>query len=54
MKGVCLISFELSIFCFQECDGDFFLQSLKASINEYARLLIFETYCRIHKCINVE
>eukprot|EP00070_Physeter_catodon_P015594 XP_023973591.2 eukaryotic translation initiation factor 3 subunit E-like [Physeter catodon] len=38
----------------QECETDFFLHPLKAPINEYARLLIFETYCRIHKCINVE
>ncbi|KFG64027.1 PCI domain-containing protein [Toxoplasma gondii RUB] len=38
----------------EECDSDFFLQPLKGAINEFARLLIFETYCRIHKCINVD
>ncbi|PFH38390.1 PCI domain-containing protein [Besnoitia besnoiti] len=38
----------------EECDSDFFLQPLKRAINEFARLLIFETYCRIHKCINVD
>ncbi|KAL8275230.1 hypothetical protein Esti_000814 [Eimeria stiedai] len=36
------------------CETDFFLQPLKAAVGEHARLLIFETYCRIHKRINVE
>lgn len=36
------------------CETDFFLEPLKTAVNEHARLLIFETYCRIHKRINVE
>ncbi|CDJ64028.1 proteasome PCI domain-containing protein, putative [Eimeria necatrix] len=36
------------------CETDFFLEPLKGAVNEHARLLIFETYCRIHKRINVE
>lgn len=36
------------------CDTDFFLEPLKGAVNEHSRLLIFETYCRIHKRINVE
>ena len=40
--------------CLQLCETDFFLEPLKGAVNEHARLLIFETYCRIHKRINVE
>ncbi|KAL8428123.1 hypothetical protein Efla_005826 [Eimeria flavescens] len=36
------------------CETDFFLEPLKTAVSEHARLLIFETYCRIHKRINVE
>lgn len=44
----------LRLFFAQVCESDFFLKPLKDAVNEYARLLIFETYCRIHKRINVE
>ncbi|KAJ1560593.1 Eukaryotic translation initiation factor 3 subunit E [Cladochytrium tenue] len=40
-----------------ECDEvlacDFFLVSTRADFVENARLLIFETYCRIHQCIDI-
>lgn len=32
---------------------DFFLQDSWEEFEENARLLIFETYCRIHQCINI-
>lgn len=44
----------LVLACLQLCETDFFLEPLKGAVNEHARLLIFETYCRIHKRINVE
>merc|ERR1719450_1443217 len=41
----------------QRCDlvskGDFFLAPHWNEFEENARLLIFETYCRIHQCINI-
>merc|ERR1712217_400703 len=41
----------------QRCElvskGDFFLESHWADFEENARLLIFETYCKIHKSINI-
>mmetsp|Transcript_624 Transcript_624/g.1823 ORF Transcript_624/g.1823 Transcript_624/m.1823 type:complete len:429 (+) Transcript_624:133-1419(+) len=41
----------------QECetvlDNDFFLTALREEFVENARLLIFETYCRIHQCIDL-
>jgi len=40
--------------CAAVCKGDFFLARHWADIEENARLLIFETYCRIHQCINIE
>merc|ERR1712050_495946 len=36
------------------CRGDFFLAGAWEEFEENARLLIFETYCRIHQCINIE
>merc|ERR1719453_1389566 len=33
--------------------GDFFLHQHWTEFEEHARLLIFETYCRIHQCINI-
>jgi len=36
------------------CKGDFFLARHWNEFEENARLLIFETYCRIHQCINIE
>eukprot|EP00922_Rhytidocystis_sp_ex-Travisia-forbesii_P010550 GHVS01015451.1.p1 GENE.GHVS01015451.1~~GHVS01015451.1.p1 ORF type:complete len:587 (+),score=124.49 GHVS01015451.1:48-1763(+) len=36
------------------CENDFFLSPLKNEVEEAARLLIFETYCRIHRSINIE
>ena len=33
--------------------NDFFLVALKDDFLENARLFIFETYCRIHKCIDI-
>jgi len=40
--------------CSLACKGDFFLVQHWAEFEENARLLIFETYCRIHQCINIE
>jgi len=40
--------------CSLICKGDFFLVQHWAEFEENARLLIFETYCRIHQCINIE
>lgn len=39
--------------CAQACKVDYFLQKHWAEFEENARLLIFETYCRIHQCINI-
>merc|ERR1719487_1798454 len=42
----------------QECEPlvqqDYFLQEHWTEIEENSRLLIFETYCRIHQCINIK
>jgi translation initiation factor 3 subunit E len=40
--------------CEVVCRGDYFLAQRWAELEENARLLIFETYCRIHQCINIE
>jgi len=40
--------------CEQVCKGDFFLASHWPEFQENARLHIFESYCRIHQCINIE
>jgi len=41
----------------RECDtvlaNDFFLVSCRSEFIENARLFIFETYCRIHQCIDI-
>lgn len=34
-------------------DNDYFLAALKDEFVENARLFIFETYCRIHQCIDL-
>merc|ERR1712039_882588 len=39
--------------CAQVCKGDYFLSQHWNDFEENARLLIFETYCRIHQCINI-
>eukprot|EP00929_Paragymnodinium_shiwhaense_P017871 TRINITY_DN1276_c0_g2_i1.p1 TRINITY_DN1276_c0_g2~~TRINITY_DN1276_c0_g2_i1.p1 ORF type:complete len:445 (-),score=145.43 TRINITY_DN1276_c0_g2_i1:116-1450(-) len=39
--------------CASVFKGDFFLASFWGEFEENARLLIFETYCRIHQCINI-
>mmetsp|Transcript_51825 Transcript_51825/g.160750 ORF Transcript_51825/g.160750 Transcript_51825/m.160750 type:complete len:463 (+) Transcript_51825:92-1480(+) len=39
--------------CSVVCKGDYFLAHRWAEFEENARLLIFETYCRIHQCINI-
>lgn len=39
--------------CALACQADFFLAERWAEFEENARLLIFETYCRIHQCINI-
>lgn len=36
------------------CEGDYLLAQHAEDFEENARLLIFETYCRIHSCINIE
>jgi translation initiation factor 3 subunit E len=41
--------------CKMVCKGDFFLSRWWDDVfEENARLLIFEMYCRIHQCINIE
>lgn len=40
--------------CETVLDNDFFLTALKDDFVENARLLIFETYCRIHQCIDLQ
>lgn len=39
--------------CATVCKADYFLCSHWQEFEENARLLIFETYCRIHQCINI-
>eukprot|EP00928_Gymnodinium_smaydae_P006876 TRINITY_DN1245_c0_g1_i1.p2 TRINITY_DN1245_c0_g1~~TRINITY_DN1245_c0_g1_i1.p2 ORF type:complete len:437 (-),score=147.03 TRINITY_DN1245_c0_g1_i1:479-1789(-) len=39
--------------CKTACAADFFLRAYWTEFEENARLLIFETYCRIHQCINI-
>ncbi|ETW38011.1 hypothetical protein PFTANZ_01249 [Plasmodium falciparum Tanzania (2000708)] len=36
------------------CERDVFLYKLKPYIEEHCRFIIFETYCRIHKSINID
>ncbi|KAK9825491.1 hypothetical protein WJX74_001021 [Apatococcus lobatus] len=40
--------------CEEVIDNDFFLTACKAEFVENARLFIFETYCRIHQCIDLQ
>jgi translation initiation factor 3 subunit E len=40
--------------CRKVCKADFFLAPHWEDFEENARLLIFETYCRIHQCINID
>lgn len=40
--------------CKQVLEVDYFLQDSWEDFEENARLLIFETYCRIHQCINIQ
>jgi translation initiation factor 3 subunit E len=40
--------------CKLVCKGDYFLSAHWAEFEENARLLIFERYCRIHQCINIQ
>lgn len=40
--------------CEEVIDQDFFLSNFKEEFLENARLFIFETYCRIHKCIDIK
>jgi translation initiation factor 3 subunit E len=40
--------------CRKVCKADYFLAPHWEDFQENARLLIFETYCRIHQCINIE
>lgn len=39
--------------CKEVCKVDYFLNRHWSEFEENARLLIFETYCRIHQCINI-
>jgi len=39
--------------CEKVCKVDYFLMRHWQDFQENARLLIFETYCRIHQCINI-
>lgn len=34
-------------------DSDFFLAAVKTTFMEQARMAIFEVYCRIHQCIDL-
>ncbi len=40
--------------CEAVLDNDFFLTACKEDFMENARLFIFETYCRIHQCIDIK
>jgi len=40
--------------CRMVAKGDYFLNAQWAEFEENARLLIFERYCRIHQCINIQ
>ncbi|KAL3139945.1 Eukaryotic translation initiation factor 3 subunit E [Trebouxia sp. C0009 RCD-2024] len=40
--------------CLQVIDNDYFLTSCKEEFVENARMFIFETYCRIHNCIELK
>lgn len=40
--------------CEQVCRGDYFLAPHWPDFQENARLHIFESYCRIHQCINIQ
>mmetsp|Transcript_120539 Transcript_120539/g.300699 ORF Transcript_120539/g.300699 Transcript_120539/m.300699 type:complete len:459 (-) Transcript_120539:136-1512(-) len=40
--------------CEQVCQSDCFLRAHWNEFQEHARLHIFESYCRIHQCINIE
>jgi translation initiation factor 3 subunit E len=40
--------------CKLVCKGDYFLADHWEDFEENARLLVFETYCRVHQCINIE
>eukprot|EP00775_Hariotina_reticulata_P011661 gene11661-11804_t len=40
--------------CESVIDNDYFLTAIKAEFLESARLFIFETYCRIHQCIDID
>ncbi|KAI8467299.1 MAG: eukaryotic initiation factor [Monoraphidium minutum] len=39
--------------CEAVIDADYFLTAIKSEFIESARLFIFETYCRIHQCIDI-
>jgi translation initiation factor 3 subunit E len=39
--------------CEEVLENDYFLAALKEEFVENARLFIFETYCRIHQCIDL-
>lgn len=39
--------------CALVCKADYFLHDKWEIFEDNARLLIFETYCRIHQCINI-
>ena len=39
--------------CEEVIDNDYFLTAMKAEFVENARWFIFETYCRIHQCIDL-
>merc|ERR1712188_295820 len=39
--------------CGKVLKADYFLHTHWTDFEENARLLIFETYCRIHQCINI-
>ena len=39
--------------CEEVLENDYFLAALKDEFVENARLFIFETYCRIHQCIDL-
>lgn len=40
--------------CAQVLKADYLLHDHWLEFEENARLLIFETYCRVHQCINIE
>ena len=51
---IAVVSGQALLLCLQVIDKDYFLTSCKEEFVENARMFIFETYCRIHNCIELK